>query len=62
MGKEPRKYYRSTSSARKLIGLKLTDPKSFNISSYCQKPWFIPESTKLDIQLMEFKKEKNIFL
>jgi len=46
---------------RKLIGLKLTDPKSFNISSYCQKPWFIPESTKLDIQLMEFKKRKKHF-
>lgn len=46
---------------RKLIGLKLTDPKSFNIFSYCQKPWFIPESTKLDIQLMEFKKRKEHF-
>ena len=46
---------------RKLIGLRLTDPKNFNISSYCQKPWFIPESTKLDIQLMEFKKRKEHF-
>ena len=46
---------------RKLIGLKQSDQKNFNIPSYCQKPWFIPESTKLDIQLMEFKKRKEHF-
>ena len=46
---------------RKLIGSKFNDPKSFNINSFCQKPWFIPESTKLDVQLMEFKKRKEHF-
>ena len=44
---------------RRLIGLKNTDPKNFNIKLLCQKPWFIPESTKLDNQLMEFKKKKG---
>ena len=46
---------------RRLLSLKKTDPKSFNIKSLCQKPWFIPESTKLDKQLMEFKKKKEHF-
>ena len=46
---------------RRLIGLKNTDPKNFNIKLLCQKPWFIPESTKLDNQLMEFKKRKEHF-
>ncbi len=45
---------------KKLIGLNL-DSKNFNIKSLCQRPWFIPESTKLDIQLMEFKKRKEHF-
>ena len=44
---------------RRLLSLKKTDPKNFNIKSLCQKPWFIPESTKLDNQLMEFKKKKK---
>ena len=44
---------------RRLLSLKKTDPKNFNIKSLCQKPWFIPESTKLDNQLMEFKKKKR---
>ena len=46
---------------RRLLSLKKTDPKNFDIKSFCQKPWFIPESTKLDNQLMEFKKKKNTF-
>ena len=46
---------------RTLIGLKNTDSKNFNIKLLCQKPWFIPESTKLDNQLMEFKKRKEHF-
>lgn len=46
---------------RRLLSLKKTDPKNFNIKSLCQKPWFIPESTKLDNQLMEFKKKKEHF-
>ena len=46
---------------RRLIGLKNTDPKNFNIKLLCQKPWFIPESTKLDNQLVEFKKRKEHF-
>ncbi len=46
---------------RRLLSLKKTDPKNFNIKSFCQKPWFIPESTKLDNQLMEFKKKKEHF-
>ena len=33
---------------RKLIEIKVDEPKTFNIKSLCQKPWFIPESTKLD--------------
>ena len=46
---------------RRLLSLKKTDPKNFDIKSLCQKPWFIPESTKLDNQLMEFKKKKEHF-
>ncbi len=46
---------------RKLIGEKQNDPKKFDILSYCQKPWFIPESTKLDNQLIAFKKRKEHF-
>ena len=40
---------------RKLIGEDSLVQKKFNILNYCQKPWFIPESTKLDNQLMAFK-------
>ncbi len=46
---------------RKLIGENNVDQKKFNILNYCQKPWFIPESTKLDNQLMAFKKRKEHF-
>ncbi len=46
---------------RRLIGEQPVDQKKFNILSYCQKPWFIPESTKLDYQLMAFKKRKEHF-
>merc|ERR1711991_267680 len=41
---------------RKLIDLQLNNNSNkFEIRVHCQKPWFIPESTKLDNQLMEFK-------
>ena len=33
----------------------------FNIKNFCKKPWFIPESTTLANQLMEFKKRKEHF-
>ena len=46
---------------RKLIGENSLDQKKFNILNYCQKPWFIPEFTKLDNQLMAFKKRKEHF-
>ncbi len=46
---------------RKLIGEKHDDAKKLDILSYCQKPWFIPESTKLDNQLIAFKKRKEHF-
>ena len=46
---------------RKLIELNAYELKNFDIKSYCQKPWFIPESTKLDNQLLEFKKRKEHF-
>ncbi len=46
---------------RKLIEIKNDDPKNFNIKSLCQKPWFIPESTRLDNQLLEFKRRKEHF-
>ena len=46
---------------RKLIGETSLDQKKFNILNYCQKPWFIPESTKLDNQLIAFKRRKEHF-
>jgi Mg2+/Co2+ transporter CorB len=46
---------------RKIIELNASELKNFNIKSFCQKPWFIPESTKLDNQLLEFKKRKEHF-
>ena len=46
---------------RKLIEIQADDLKSFNIKSLCQKPWFIPESTRLDNQLLEFKRRKEHF-
>ncbi len=46
---------------RMLIGENYLDQKKFKILNYCQKPWFIPESTKLDNQLMAFKKRKEHF-
>ncbi len=46
---------------RMLIGENSPDQKKFNILNYCQKPWFIPESTKLDNQLIAFKKRKEHF-
>ena len=46
---------------RKLIEIKTSNQKNFDLNSLCQKPWFIPESTKLDNQLMEFKKRKEHF-
>jgi Mg2+/Co2+ transporter CorB len=46
---------------RKLIEIQADDFKSFNIKSLCQKPWFIPESTRLDNQLLEFKRRKEHF-
>ena len=46
---------------RRLISQKNPDPKKFDIKSLCQKPWFIPESTRLDNQLLEFKRRKEHF-
>ena len=46
---------------RKLIEIKVDEPKTFNIKSLCQKPSFIPESTRLDNQLLEFKRRKEHF-
>jgi len=46
---------------RKLIEIKANDAKAFDIKSLCQKPWFIPESTRLDNQLLEFKRRKEHF-
>ncbi len=46
---------------RKLIEIQTDDPKSFNLKALCQKPWFIPESTRLDNQLLEFKRRKEHF-
>lgn len=46
---------------RKLIGENYIDHKKFKVLNFCQKPWFIPESTKLDNQLMAFKKRKEHF-
>ena len=58
MGKNPENIV-GVLHVRKLIGENNIDQKKFNILNYCQKPWFIPESTKLDNQLMAFKKEKE---
>ena len=46
---------------RKLIELEKPNRTEFEIKTLCQKPWFIPESTKLDNQLMAFKKRKEHF-
>ena len=46
---------------RKLIEIQTDDSKSFNLKALCQKPWFIPESTRLDNQLLEFKRRKEHF-
>ena len=46
---------------RKLIGYKNRNNSNFKINDLCQKPWFIPESSSLANQLMEFKKRKEHF-
>ena len=46
---------------RKLIGYKKSKNSNFNILDYCNKPWFIPESSSLAYQLTEFKKRKEHF-
>jgi len=46
---------------RKLLSDQPKSESSFNLSEYSQKPWFIPESTTLASQLMEFKKRKEHF-
>ncbi len=46
---------------RKLLTDGHKSESSFNLSEYSQKPWFIPESTTLASQLMEFKKRKEHF-
>lgn len=46
---------------RKLLSEQPKSESSFNLSEYSQKPWFIPESTTLASQLMEFKKRKEHF-
>ena len=46
---------------RRLIGHKIKINSDFNILSFCNKPWFIPETTTLANQLMEFKKRKEHF-
>ena len=46
---------------RNLIDHRIENKEKFDLTSLCQKPWFIPESTKLDYQLMEFKKRKEHF-
>ncbi len=47
--------------ARQLIGLNIKKSLDFNIKDFCKKPWFIPESSTLAYQLMEFKKRKEHF-
>ena len=47
--------------ARKLIGHVQSKNTTFNIMDYCNKPWFIPESSSLAYQLTEFKKRKEHF-
>ena len=46
---------------RKLLSDQPKSESSFNLLEYSQKPWFIPESTTLASQLMEFKKRKEHF-
>ena len=46
---------------RKLIGHIQSKNTAFNIMDYCNKPWFIPESSSLAYQLTEFKKRKEHF-
>jgi len=46
---------------RGLIENEFTTENDLNIRDYCQKPWFIPESTSLASQLMEFKRRKKHF-
>ena len=46
---------------RKLIGHEQSKNTTFNIMDYCNKPWFIPESSSLAYQLTEFKKRKEHF-
>ena len=46
---------------RKLIGYVQSKNTTFNIMDYCNKPWFIPESSSLAYQLTEFKKRKEHF-
>ena len=46
---------------RELIEKDLSSNENFKIRDFCQKTWFIPESTSLASQLMEFKKRKEHF-
>ena len=46
---------------RGLIENELMTEDDFDIRGFCQKPWFIPESTSLASQLMEFKRRKKHF-
>ena len=46
---------------RSILGEKINEEDDFKIKNFCQKPWFIPESTTLASQLMEFKKRKEHF-
>ena len=46
---------------RKLIGHVQSKNTTSNIMDYCNKPWFIPESSSLAYQLTEFKKRKEHF-
>ena len=46
---------------RQLIGYADKKNSIFHIKDFCKKPWFIPESTTLANQLMEFKKRKEHF-
>ena len=46
---------------RGLIENEFMTEGDFDIRGFCQKPWFIPESTSLASQLMEFKRRKKHF-
>ena len=46
---------------RRLFGEQFNDKEKLSIEDFCHKPWFIPESTTLAIQLMEFKKRREHF-